>query len=90
MRDEPRRRVHVTMRGPGGAASGTPSTEPAPAPSLEALAEAGLDIEEHLDAIGVVTGWADDDAIDRLRAIDGVTVDFERGVQIAPPDAPVQ
>jgi hypothetical protein len=74
------------MRGPGAAASGMHS----PAPSLDMLAEAGLDIEEHLDAIGVVTGWADDDAIDRLRAIDGVTVDLERGVQIAPPDAPVQ
>jgi hypothetical protein len=86
MRDEHRRRVHVTMRRPGAAASGTPS----PTPSLEALTEAGLHIEEHLDAIGVVTGWADDDTIDRLRAIDGVTVDFERGVQIAPPDAPVQ
>lgn len=86
MRDERRRRVHVTMRRPGAAASGTPS----PMPSLETLAEAGLDIDEHLDAIGVATGWADDDAIARLRAIDGVTVEFERGVQIAPPDAPVQ
>ena len=27
---------------------------------------------------------------ERLRAIEGVTVEFERGVQIAPPDAPVQ
>ncbi|HET6672995.1 MAG TPA: hypothetical protein VFG92_06430 [Agromyces sp.] len=86
MREERRRRVHVTMRGAGAAASGTPP----PAPPLETLTEAGLDIDEHLDAIGVVTGWADDDAIDRLRAIDGVTVEFERGVQIAPPDAPVQ
>ncbi|MDQ2661198.1 MAG: hypothetical protein M3Y46_09140 [Actinomycetota bacterium] len=86
MRDERRRRVHVTMRKPGAAASGTDSW----APSLEVLADAGLDIDEHLRAIGVVTGWADDDAIDRLRAIDGVTVESERGVQIAPPDAPVQ
>jgi hypothetical protein len=86
MQDERRRRVHVTMRGPGAAASGAPS----PAPSLEMLADAGLDIEQHLAAIGVVIGWANDDAIDRLRAIDGVTVDFERGMQIAPPDAPVQ
>ncbi len=82
MHDERRRRVHVTMPGHDAEAS--------PSPSPETLVDAGLDIDERLDAIGVVTGWADDDAIERLRAIDGVTVEPETDVQLPPPDAPVQ
>ena len=72
------RRVHVTL---GGPALTLPST---------ALAETGLVVDERLEAVGIVSGWADDDTIERLRAIEGVTVEFERAVQIAPPDAPVQ
>ncbi len=70
--------MHVTLGGPAAALA------------PEALAETGLVVDEHLEVVGVVTGWADDDTIERLRAIEGVTVEFERGVQIAPPDAPLQ
>ena len=79
MTKERRRRVHVTLGG-----------DPATARSVEDLAAAGLEVEERLDAIGVVTGWADDETLERLRSIDGVTVEAERGVQLPPPDAPVQ
>ncbi len=72
------RRVLVTLGGPASALA------------PRALAETGLVVDEHLESVGIVTGWADDDTIERLRAIEGVTVEYERGVQIAPPDAPVQ
>lgn len=76
--DERKRRVHVSLGEPGSG------------PSPEELADAGLDVDERLDAIGVVTGWADDEAVERLRSIDGVTVEPETDVQLPPPDAPVQ
>ena len=79
MTKEGRRRVHVTLGG-----------DPEAGRSVEDLAAAGLEVEERLDAIGVVTGWADDETLERLRSIDGVTVEAERGVQLPPPDAPVQ
>ena len=78
MNDGRKRRVHVTIGAPGAAVT------------VEELAAAGFDVDERLDAIGVVTGWADDDAIERLRAIDGVTVEPEGDVQLPPPDAPLQ
>jgi hypothetical protein len=80
MNDGRKRRVHVTIGGP----------VPGAAATVEELVAAGFEIEERLDAIGVITGWADDDAIERLRSIDGVTVERERDVQLPPPDAPVQ
>ena len=79
MTKERRRRVHVTLGG-----------DPATARSVEDLAAAGLDIDERLDAIGVVTGWADGDTVQRLRSLDGVTVEAERDVQLPPPESPVQ
>ena len=78
MEDERKRRVHVTLGGPG------------PAPTTEELAAAGFDVDERLDAIGIVTGWADEETVERLRSIDGVTVEPESDVQLPPPDAPVQ
>ena len=78
MTDERGRRVHITLG------------EAAAARTDEELAAAGFEVDERLDAIGVVTGWADADAVERLRSIDGVTVEREVDVQLPPPDAPVQ
>jgi hypothetical protein len=75
---EGKRRVHVSLGGLDAAAT------------VERLVAVGFEVEERLDAIGVVTGWADHDTIERLRSIDGVTVEPETDVQLPPPDAPVQ
>ena len=75
---EGKRHVHVSLGG-----------RDAPA-TAERLTAAGFEVEERLDAIGVVIGWAEDDTIERLRSIDGVTVEPESDVQLPPPDAPVQ
>ena len=57
---------------------------------LAELRDAGLEVDEALGDLGIVTGRAAPDAIERLRGIPGVTVERERGVQLPPPDAPVQ
>jgi precorrin-3B methylase len=54
-----------------------------------ALRAAGLRDEQVLEAAGVITGQADD--VDSLRQVAGVAaVEVARGIDIGPPDAPVQ
>jgi len=54
------------------------------------LRAAGFDVEEVLDAIGVVTGSADAKNLARLRTIEGVAdVSPGHDVDIGPPGAPV-
>jgi hypothetical protein len=54
-----------------------------------ALRAAGLRDEQILEAVGVITGRADD--LEPLRRIPGVgTVEVSRAIDIGPPDAPVQ
>jgi hypothetical protein len=54
-----------------------------------ALRAAGLRDAQVLEAAGVITGRADDVAA--LRAVAGVAaVEVSRGIDIGPPDAPVQ
>jgi hypothetical protein len=72
------RRVHVTVQGRGVD------------DALADLRDAGLEVDERLDAFGIVTGRAAPDAVERLRGIPGVTVEPETDVQLPPPDAPVQ
>ena len=72
------RRVHVTVQGRGVD------------DVLADLRDAGLEVDETLDGFGIVTGRAAPDAVERLRGIPGVTVEPETGVQLPPPDAPVQ
>ena len=72
------RRVHVTVQGRGVD------------DALADLHRAGLEVDEALGGLGIVTGRAAPDAIERLRGIPGVTVEPETGVQLPPPDAPVQ
>lgn len=71
-------RVHVTVQGRG--------VEDA----LAELRDAGLEVDEALDDLGIVTGRAAPDAVERLRGLRGITVEPESGVQLPPPDAPVQ
>ena len=71
-------RVHVTVQGRGVD------------DVLADLQDAGLEVDEALGALGIVTGRAVPDAVERMRGIPGVTVEPESGVQLPPPDAPVQ
>jgi len=77
--DAPRgRRVHVTVTGRGVD------------DVLADLRDAGLEVDEAIGGLGIVTGRAAPDAVERLRGLPGVTVEPEVEVQLPPPDAPVQ
>lgn len=50
---------------------------------------AGFNIEEALEAIGVVTGTGDEETASKLRQVDGVEdVSPEQRIDIGPPDSP--
>jgi hypothetical protein len=52
------------------------------------LAEAGFDVDQVLEEIGVVTGRGEDEVAEKLRRLDAVAdVAPEGEVDIAPPDA---
>jgi len=71
-------RVHVTVTGRGVD------------DALADLRDAGLEVDETLGGLGIVTGRAVPEAVERLRGLPGVTVEPEVDVQLPPPDAPVQ
>ena len=53
------------------------------------LKAAGLEVEEKLDAVGIVTGKAHAKSVGRLRKVRGVVdVSPDHKVDIGPPDAP--
>jgi hypothetical protein len=54
------------------------------------LTDNGFAVDQVLDAIGIITGEVtDDDVVDRLRAIPGVTdVEPDADINIGPPGAP--
>jgi hypothetical protein len=55
------------------------------------LKDAGLDIEQELGEIGVVTGSIDPEKVESLREIEGVSdVERSREFRIAPPDSDIQ
>jgi nitrate reductase NapAB chaperone NapD len=55
------------------------------------LEQAGLEVEQTLGELGVVSGTAEAENISALRDLDGVaSVDAEREVVLPPPDAPIQ
>jgi hypothetical protein len=57
----------------------------------EALRAAGMQVDQVLDDIGMVTGSIDDDAEQSVRTVAGVpSVDRALGFQLPPPDAPIQ
>jgi hypothetical protein len=58
---------------------------------LKRTKRAGLDIEQALKDIGVLTGKIDFDKVAALRKVKGIaSVETSRSVHIAPPDSPVQ
>jgi hypothetical protein len=58
--------------------------------ALADLRDAGLEVDVTLDRLGIVTGRAAPDAVERIRALPGLTVEPEVDVHLPPPDAPVQ
>jgi hypothetical protein len=55
------------------------------------LKDAGLDVEQELGEIGVVTGSIDPEKAESLRKIEGVShVERSREFRIAPPDSDIQ
>jgi hypothetical protein len=53
------------------------------------LVEAGFTVDQVLDEIGAIIGFANNDAAERLRAIRGVAdVSPDMSFSIGPPDAP--
>ncbi|WP_291418589.1 hypothetical protein [Actinophytocola sp.] len=58
---------------------------------VDALRRAGLAVTEVLPSVGVVTGTVDSDTMPSLSAVPGVlAVEPDRGIQLPPPDSPVQ
>jgi hypothetical protein len=55
------------------------------------LRDAGLEVEQELEEIGVVTGSIDSEKAESLREIEGVShVERSREFRIAPPDSDIQ
>lgn len=55
------------------------------------LRRAGLRVDEVLDAVGMVTGTIDEDAIRTLDSVPGVVeVERQRAYQVPPPESDVQ
>ena len=58
---------------------------------VRALRARGMDVEQVLGGVGIITGSASADALGALRGVEGVrSVDEQLGYQLPPPDAPVQ
>ena len=57
---------------------------------LAELRDAGLEVDQALGDLGIVTGRAAPDAVERMRGLPGVIVEPASRVQLPPPDAPVQ
>jgi hypothetical protein len=57
----------------------------------KSLQSVGMDVEQTLPSIGVISGSISSDQVNRLDQIEGVQhVDPERSYQLAPPDSDVQ
>jgi hypothetical protein len=58
---------------------------------LDQLTKAGLNVEQSLPAIGVVTGSVDSSKLAALKKVKGVSaVEQQQSFQIAPPESPIQ
>ncbi len=58
---------------------------------VQQAAAAGLEVEDRMTAVGVVTGRVSRDRTAALAGVDGVeAVEEERTFQLPPPDSPVQ
>lgn len=57
----------------------------------DALRNSGMQVEQVLDALGMITGSVSEDRRSSLGDIAGVvSVDAEMGIQLPPPDSPIQ
>ena len=58
---------------------------------VKAMRGAGLKVGEEMEAVGVVAGSVDSEALSKLRQVDGVAqVEQSRSYKLAPPDSDVQ
>ncbi|HEU4678467.1 MAG TPA: hypothetical protein VFS35_03030 [Terrimicrobiaceae bacterium] len=58
---------------------------------IEALEGEGLEVSRSLEALGVVSGAAEEGSFSSLRGVEGVnSLEEERTAKIVPPDAPLQ
>jgi len=58
---------------------------------VESLRATGMEVEQVLGALGIVTGSAPAEALDALRGVEGVdSVDEQLAYQLPPPDSPIQ
>lgn len=58
---------------------------------VEKCRQAGLNVQQQMDAIGVITGSIDSAKVDELKKIDGVSrVETQRDIRINPPDSGIQ
>ena len=58
---------------------------------VENLRASGLEVEQVLGTLGIVTGSAPADTLDALRGVEGVaSVDEQLTHKIEPPDSPIQ
>jgi hypothetical protein len=58
---------------------------------VQKLQSAGLNVEQSMEQIGVVTGSCDQAKVEALSQIEGVSyVESSRKYQVAPPDSDIQ
>jgi hypothetical protein len=58
---------------------------------VENLRASGMEVEQVLGTLGIVTGSAPEEALDVLRGVEGVdSVDEQLAYRLPPPDSPVQ
>jgi UDP-N-acetylmuramate-alanine ligase len=52
---------------------------------------AGMEVEQRMDDLGVITGSIDSEKVEPLRQVEGVAqIEESRGVEIPPPDSDIQ
>jgi hypothetical protein len=58
---------------------------------VKGVEDVGMEVDEKMEDIGVLTGSIDSEKVEPLRRVDGVShVEESRRVQIPPPDSDVQ
>lgn len=58
---------------------------------VQRVKNAGMDVEQGMEAMGVVTGSIEPEKVEPLRNVEGVAhVERSRRYQIAPPDSEIQ
>lgn len=58
--------------------------------SLSQLRDAGLEVDQTLEAVGIVTGSVARSRYAELSQVPGTTLQLDDEIHIAPPDSPIQ